>query len=123
MSDYRIKVFSATMVREREALGAEIMKWMRTEHVTIEELIVTQSSDAQFHCLAVTAVYRPGLEVIIHGGKEFARLEIFSVTKARERADLGEKIGTIGDHRAIIVRQSSDDEFHCFTIVLLTGEP
>jgi hypothetical protein len=123
MSDYRIKVFSATMVREREQLAAEIMSWMREEHVTIEELIVTQSSDAQFHCLAVTVVYTRGLAIIRHAGKEFTSIEIFAVTKAKERELLGEKIGTIGDHRAIIVRQSSDDEFHCFTIVLLTGEP
>ena len=123
MSDRRIKVFSATMVREREQLGAEVMSWMRAERVTIEELIVTQSSDARFHCLAVTAVYRPGPAIIRHDGKDFTCLEIFTMTKAKERESIGEKIGTLGDHHHIEVRQSSDSELHCLTIVVPSGEP
>lgn len=121
MSDHRIKVFSATMVREREELAGQIMSWMRAEHVTIEQLIVTQSSDARFHCLTVTAVYQSGRQIIRHAGKEFTLIEIFTVTKAKERDTIGEKIGAIGDHHHIEVRQSSDSEFHCLTIILLSG--
>ena len=53
-----IKVFSATKAKEREFLGETITDWIRT-HPDYKVLykVVTQSSDAEFHCLAITLVY------------------------------------------------------------------
>ena len=52
------------------------------------------------------------------------RVQVFSATKHRDRAALGERVtdwlkeypGQVSD---TIIRQSSDQEFHCLTIVLL----
>jgi hypothetical protein len=54
-----LKVFSATKARDREVLGDVITEWIRT-HSELELLdkIVTQSSDAEFHCIAITLIYR-----------------------------------------------------------------
>ena len=53
-----IRVFSATMARDREVLGERITEWMRRERITPIEKVVTQSSDAEFHCLTITIFYR-----------------------------------------------------------------
>ena len=53
-----VKVFSATMAPERDALGDRITEWLRTNsHIQVVDTIVTQSSDAAFHCLAFTLFY------------------------------------------------------------------
>jgi hypothetical protein len=53
-----VKVFSATLARERETLGEQITEWLR-EHpeATIVDKAVTQSSDAEFHCVSITLFY------------------------------------------------------------------
>ena len=54
-----IKVFSATKARERELLGERITDWIRQHpELGVFDKIVTQSSDAEFHCLAITVFYR-----------------------------------------------------------------
>ena len=64
-----VKVFSATLARDRETLGDKIGAWLR-ENPTVEvvDRVVTQSSDEQFHCLAITLFY-----VEVQRGKEAAR--------------------------------------------------
>ncbi|HEX8115087.1 MAG TPA: hypothetical protein VF516_45475 [Kofleriaceae bacterium] len=59
MTSIGIKLFSATKARDRENLGETITSWIRM-HPEYELLdkIVTQSSDAEFHCLAITVFYR-----------------------------------------------------------------
>ena len=53
-----VKVFSATMAPERDALGDKITNWLRNHPgVDIVDTIVTQSSDEAFHCLAITLFY------------------------------------------------------------------
>jgi hypothetical protein len=53
-----VKVFSATMAPERDALGEKIMNWLKNHPgVEIVDTIVTQSSDEAFHCLAITLFY------------------------------------------------------------------
>lgn len=53
-----VKIFSATMAPEREALGDKITEWLRQNpHCKIVDTIVTQSSDEAFHCLAITIFY------------------------------------------------------------------
>ena len=55
-----IKVFSATKARERESRGERITDWIRLHpDYEVFDKIVTQSSDAEFHCLAITLFYRP----------------------------------------------------------------
>ncbi len=55
-----VKVFSATKRNEREALGETATRWLR-EHkgkIEIVDKVVTQSSDSEYHCLAITIFYR-----------------------------------------------------------------
>ena len=53
----------------------------------------------------------------------FTGVKVFSATKAREREELGETVTRwlrSNDVEVVdrVVTQSSDDEFHCLTIVL-----
>ena len=53
-----VKVFSATMWADRERLGEKVTEWIRGHpHLTIDDVVVTQSSDDEFHCLAITVFY------------------------------------------------------------------
>lgn len=54
-----LKIFAATKAKEREFLGETITDWMRVHpEYDVFEKIVTQSSDAEFHCLAITLFFR-----------------------------------------------------------------
>lgn len=54
-----VKVFSATMVRDREVLGEKVTDWIRSQRrLEIVDKIVTQSSDESFHCITITLFYR-----------------------------------------------------------------
>lgn len=53
-----VKVFSATMFAPREQLGETVTAWMAANpQLTVTEFVVTQSSDSQFHCIAITVFY------------------------------------------------------------------
>jgi hypothetical protein len=58
----------------------------------------------------------------------FNRVEVFSATMARERATLGDRVTEwLRGHPNVeivdaVVRQSSDYEYHCLTIVLFGKE-
>jgi hypothetical protein len=59
LSNLGIKVFSATKARDREILGETITQWIHAHpELEVFDKIVTQSSDAEFHCLAITVFYR-----------------------------------------------------------------
>ncbi len=59
LSNIGLKVFSATKARDREVLGETITEWIRTHpELEVFDRIVTQSSDAEFHCLAITLFFR-----------------------------------------------------------------
>jgi hypothetical protein len=55
---------------------------------------------------------------------DFTGVKVFSATKAKERDELGETITrwlrANADLEVVdrVIRQSSDDEFHCLTIIL-----
>src|SRR5439155_26748855 len=53
-----VKVFSATMVADRDQLGEKVTAWMANnpQH-KVTDLIITQSSDEAFHCIAITVFY------------------------------------------------------------------
>jgi hypothetical protein len=54
-----LKVFSATMGRDREVLGEKITEWIRMHpQWEITDYVVTQSSDHEFHCIAITVFYK-----------------------------------------------------------------
>ncbi len=53
-----VKVFSATLARDREDLGEKVTHWLRAhEGVEVIERRVTQSSDREFHCLSIILFY------------------------------------------------------------------
>ena len=53
-----VKVFSATMVAERDQLGEKVTHWMQAHpQVKITDITITQSSDEAFHCIAITVFY------------------------------------------------------------------
>lgn len=54
-----VKVFSATLARDRIVLGEKVTEWL--EHnpdVEIIDIVATQSSDAEFHCTVITIFYK-----------------------------------------------------------------
>ena len=54
-----IKVFSATLFNARQLLGDKVTAWIdENPRNELTEIIVTQSSDASFHCIALTLFYR-----------------------------------------------------------------
>ena len=54
-----IKVFSATLFNDRQQLGDKVTAWIADNpRNELTEIIVTQSSDASFHCIALTLFYR-----------------------------------------------------------------
>lgn len=53
-----VKVFSATMVVDREQLGDKITNWIANNpQAKVTDVVVTQSSDEAFHCIALTVFY------------------------------------------------------------------
>jgi hypothetical protein len=55
-----VKVFTATKARDRDELGNAITRWIaENPGVRIVDKVVTQSSDAEFHCLTITIFYEP----------------------------------------------------------------
>lgn len=54
----RVKVFTASKAREREALGEVITAWIASNpQARIVERSVHQSSDSAFHCLTIVLFY------------------------------------------------------------------
>ena len=59
---------------------------------------------------------------------QFTGVKVFSATKAKEREELGDSVTrwlrSNSDYEVVdrIVRQSSDNEFHCLTIILFYRE-
>ena len=53
-----VKVFSATMVADRDQLGEKVTAWMTNNpDKKVTDVVVTQSSDEAFHCIAITVFY------------------------------------------------------------------
>ena len=53
-----VKVFSATMCAARDQLGETVTAWLAANpHLIVTDFVVTQSSDSQFHCVAITVFY------------------------------------------------------------------
>jgi hypothetical protein len=53
-----VKVFSATVPASRAGLGEVITTWLHANRsIKLVDLVVRQSSDAEFHCLTIVAFY------------------------------------------------------------------
>jgi len=53
-----VKVFSATMVADREQLGEKVTAWMHNNpQAKLTDITITQSSDEAFHCIAITVFF------------------------------------------------------------------
>jgi hypothetical protein len=53
-----VQIFSATMFADRERLGDKVTEWLaRHPHLAVTEIVVTQSSDSAFHCIAISVFY------------------------------------------------------------------
>lgn len=54
-----MRVFSATLIREREVLGEQVTRWLRDNPaLEVVDKVVRQSSDSGFHCLSITLFFR-----------------------------------------------------------------
>lgn len=53
-----VKVFTATMFAQRDALGEQVTAWLAANpQLTATEMVVTQSSDSAFHCVTIWVFY------------------------------------------------------------------
>ena len=53
-----VKVFSATMFPDRDSLGDKVTAWLAARpELRLVDIVVSQSSDAAFHCIAITVFY------------------------------------------------------------------
>jgi hypothetical protein len=54
-----VRVFSATLLREREVLGEQVTRWLGDNPgLEVVDKVVSQSSDAAFHCPSITLFFR-----------------------------------------------------------------
>jgi hypothetical protein len=54
-----VRVFSATKAKEREELGENVTRWLRSNaDLEVVDRVVTQSSDDEFHCLTIVLFYK-----------------------------------------------------------------
>lgn len=54
-----VKVFSATKAKEREELGENVTRWLKSNSdLEVVDRVVTQSSDNEFHCYTLVLFYR-----------------------------------------------------------------
>lgn len=58
-----VKVFSATLARNREELGETVSEWLKQhQHCQVVDMRVVQSSDREFHCISIVLLYHePGV--------------------------------------------------------------
>jgi len=55
-----VKVFSATKAKEREELGENVTRWIKSNSdLEIVDRVIRQSSDNEFHCFSLTIFYKP----------------------------------------------------------------
>jgi hypothetical protein len=54
-----VKVFSATKAKEREELGENVTRWLKSNaDLEIVDRVVCQSSDNEFHCYTLVLFYK-----------------------------------------------------------------
>lgn len=58
-----VRVFSATMIAQRQALGETVSHWLEEARryragFEVVDIVVRQSSDDGYHCIAICVFYR-----------------------------------------------------------------
>lgn len=54
-----MKVFSGTTYADRASLGDRVTGWLAAHPAySVVDIVVTQSSDEAYHCIAITIFYR-----------------------------------------------------------------
>jgi len=54
-----VKIFSATMFADRGQLGDKVTAWIASSSQRkLTDIVVTQSSDAAFHCITIAVFYQ-----------------------------------------------------------------
>jgi len=54
-----VKVFSATKAKEREEIGENVTRWLKSNaDLEVVDKEVRQSSDNEFHCYTLVLFYR-----------------------------------------------------------------
>jgi hypothetical protein len=54
-----VKIFSATMFADRGQLGEKVTDWIASSpQRKLTDIVVTQSSDAAFHCITISVFYQ-----------------------------------------------------------------
>jgi hypothetical protein len=57
-----VKIFSATMFADRGQLGEKVTAWIASSSQRkLTDIVVTQSSDAAFHCITIAVFYHENL--------------------------------------------------------------
>ena len=65
-----VKVFSATKAREREELGENVTRWLRSNSdLEVVDRVVCQSSDNEFHCFSPILFYREAKQAAKSAGE------------------------------------------------------
>ena len=55
----KVKVFAVTKSRDRSELGERVTAWLRAnDEFEVVDKVVSQSSDAEFHCLSIVLFLR-----------------------------------------------------------------
>ena len=62
-----VKVISATMIAQRQTLGEAVTAWIDEARRTrpgfqLVDIVVSQSSDDAFHCIAICLFFKEGVE-------------------------------------------------------------
>jgi len=60
-----VRVFCATMVAQRQALGETVTRWLEDARTTrpgfsVVDVVVRQTSDAELHCLSILVFFKEG---------------------------------------------------------------
>lgn len=66
-----VKTFSATMFTQRQQLGEGVTQWLAERpELEVVDIVVTQSSDAAFHCVTISVFYREPIEPTVVARRE-----------------------------------------------------
>lgn len=69
-----VRVFSATMIAQRQTLGEEVTRWLedmrRRPGFKIVDIVVRQSSDDAYHCISITIFHNTKAETKITANNE-----------------------------------------------------
>jgi hypothetical protein len=90
-----VKVFAATMVQQRAAIGDQVERWLEAmrQRPSFEmvDIVISQSSDDAFHCFSIVLFFR----------------ECLSAPKINANADTSSKAATPTSARTVISNAGS----------------